>query len=187
MWFSDGIFPGPDALKIIRSGQNFPAYSSYISCICNYFDVTRIPKNLDENTVFLLGMTSKLIYDRIVAVFDKGGFGITVEQFAILGVLWYREGISQQEIAKSVRRDKTTVTRVINTMIRNGLLFRKVDEQDKRIKRIFLTSRGKALQDSTVEASGTVYLQALEGLQLRDITRLNKMLNKIIVNIDSNK
>ena len=72
-------------------------------------------------------------------------------------------------------------------MIRNGLLYRKVDEQDKRIKRIFLTSRGKALQNSTVEASGAVYLQALEGLRLRDITRLNKMLNKIIVNIDSNK
>jgi DNA-binding MarR family transcriptional regulator len=105
--------------------------------------VAHSPKSLDENTVFLLGMASKLIYDRVVEIFRSGRFGITVEQFSILGILWYREGIRQQDIAEAVRRDKTTVARVINTMIRHGLLYRRADEGDKRTKLVFLTQRGK--------------------------------------------
>lgn len=143
------------------------------------------PKSLDENTVFLLGMASKLIYDSVVEIFRSGGFGITVEQFSILGVLWYREGIRQQEIAQAVRRDKTTVARVIDTMIRNGLLYRRTDEGDKRSKLVFLTQQGKNLQEATVNASGQVYLRALEGLKPLEIRQLNLLLHKIIRNTEN--
>ena len=143
------------------------------------------PKSLDENTVFLLGMASKLIYDSVVEIFRSGRFGITVEQFSILGILWYREGIRQQDIAEAVRRDKTTVARVINTMIRHGLLYRRADEGDKRTKLVFLTQRGKDLQEATVNASGQVYLRALEGLKEKEIRQLNKFLHKIIRNTEN--
>jgi DNA-binding MarR family transcriptional regulator len=69
------------------------------------------PASLEDNIIYQTAKLTKLFQGRMEAAFKKAGFTITVEQFTILVLLWYRDGISQQEISEAIDRDKTTVSR----------------------------------------------------------------------------
>ena len=52
------------------------------------------------------------------------------------------DGIPQNDLAFITDRDKTSLTRLISTMERKGLLNRKTCESDKRVNNVFITQKG---------------------------------------------
>ncbi len=142
------------------------------------------PTSIKENIIYQIGLCQQIIYSRISQVFQEKGFEPTVEQFAILTLLWYEDGMNQQQIANQIKRNKTTITRVINTMIRNNLVVRIADKSDKRQRNIHLTHKGRALENEMVEASSKVYLAALDGLTEGQIVACTATLHKILINLE---
>ena len=114
--------------------------------------------------------------------FRNAGYSITTEQFSILAQLWYRDGISQQEIAKVVGRDKTTISRVIDNMIKRNLIHR-VTGSDKRERLIYLTDHGKSVQYELVTISGSLYMQAIESIPSNELLQAINVLSKMTKNI----
>ena len=64
------------------------------------------------------------------------------KQIIHLRVLSLRNGIAQNDLAFITDRDKTSLTRLISTMERKGLLKRKNCKLDKRINNVFITQKG---------------------------------------------
>jgi DNA-binding MarR family transcriptional regulator len=141
------------------------------------------PKSLDENIIFQIGETSKLVHEKVTAIFRKRGFNVTVEQFGVLVLLWYKEGVKQQDIADGLKRNKTTITRIIENMINSNLIVKVPDQLDKRNKLIYLTQKGKALQKEMVEASGLVYYQTLNNITHKDIEKCLVILKQMKKNL----
>ena len=82
----------------------------------------------------------------IQAKFKANSIDLTFEMLQVLGCLWRKEGINQQEIADLTIKDKASMTYLIDNITRRGLVFRQEDEHDRRNKLIFLTEEGKALK-----------------------------------------
>jgi len=141
------------------------------------------PKSLDENIIFQIGETSKLVHEKVTAIFRKRGFNVTVEQFGVLVLLWYKEGVKQQDIADGLKRNKTTITRIIENMINSNLIVKVPDQLDKRNNLIYLTQKGKALQKEMVEASGLVYYQTLNNITHKDIEKCLVILKQMKKNL----
>lgn len=141
------------------------------------------PKSLDENIIFQIGETSRLFHKRVTTIFSERRFNVTVEQFGVLALLWYKEGVKQQDIADGLKRNKTTITRIIENMINSNLIVKVPDQLDKRNKLIFLTQKGKALQKEMVEASGLVYYQALNNILFKDIEKCLVILKQMMKNL----
>lgn len=141
------------------------------------------PKSLDENILYQISETQKLIHDVISQIFNEANFGVTVEQFAILALLWYEEGINQQDIATGLKRDKTTIARVVENMVKNGLVTKVSDSTDRRNNLIHLTTKGRLLQKDMVASSGSVYFDALKGIKQRNIKAGVALLQKIQQNL----
>lgn len=79
--------------------------------------------------------------------FEK--LGITYSQFRVLNCLWKKGGLTQKEILEIICVKPSTLTGVTDILVKKGLVIRRADEVDGRVKRIFLTDEGKALkQDS---------------------------------------
>lgn len=142
-----------------------------------------IPTGLHDNVIYQSGRFTKLFSDQMTEVFRKNGHEITNEQFGILTVLWYKDGISQKEIANTIERDKTTISRVLDSMIKRNLLKRESSSADGRSKLIFLTQRGKQLQNELVGIGGKMYLQAIRDISEEDLNRTLATLQKLIKNI----
>jgi DNA-binding MarR family transcriptional regulator len=145
--------------------------------------MTMIPTGLDDNIIYQTGRFAKNFNDLLTRSFKDAGYNITGEQFSILTVLWYADGVSQQHIASAIERDKTTISRVLDSMIKRNLLVRKPAIEDKREKLIFLTEEGKQLQSVLVQISGAMYLRAINGLSELEIRSILKLLHAMNQNL----
>ena len=69
--------------------------------------------------------------------------GIYPGQIPVLGLLAYKDGLSQREIAEKLRIKPPTVNVTVQRLEKAGFLYREADEKDQRISRIYLTEKGK--------------------------------------------
>jgi DNA-binding MarR family transcriptional regulator len=95
--------------------------------------------------------------------------------------LWNEDGISQQKLADSFSKDKTSMTRLLNNMVKNELIERKQDTDDMRNKKIFLTYKSKLLKKDTIKIAEKTLIDALNGID-HDALRLSKKVLKRINN-----
>lgn len=74
-------------------------------------------------------------------------YGISASEFPLLFEVYQREGITQDELSLMLALDKAAVTRTIQSLTEKGIVERRKDADDHRCNRIFLTEKGRALQE----------------------------------------
>ena len=142
------------------------------------------PRSLNSNTLFLIGEVGKSARDKVIHAINLHGFNISPEQFTILVLLHYNNGINQSEIATTVKRDKTTVSRVIKRMLDSKLITKESPSDDKRANTISITKKGKKIQEKLISITGQIYRSALKGISEEDNILINKALVQILMNLD---
>ena len=71
---------------------------------------------------------------------------ITFELLKIMSLLQRKDGVNQQELADTTAKDKSTMTYLIDNLVKLNLVTRVERDIDRRNKLIFLTGEGKLLQ-----------------------------------------
>ncbi len=142
-----------------------------------------IPTSLKDNIIYQMATITKDVQDQLQLRFKRAGHKVTPEQFHLLTHLWYQDGLFQQDLAEAVGKDKTTISRVLNNMIRNDLVKRETDSDDLRYRRIYLTDYGRKLQDKLVNISGELYFQALQKLKDEDVRHMLKLIDTMRDNL----
>jgi DNA-binding MarR family transcriptional regulator len=108
---------------------------------------------------------------------------ITFEMLEVMGCLWRKDGINQQEIADLTLRDKSSMTYLLDNLVKRKLVRRVEDENDRRNKLIYLTNEGNELREQLNPWVAEVYEMASQGVDVNNlqngITLLNKMINNL--------
>lgn len=140
---------------------------------------------IDKEVVFgmLSGQTTTAINRRLFRDFRAAELNLTPEQFTILLSLFYKDGITQQELANSTFKDKTGITRLLDNLQKQSLIERKVDEVDRRINQIYLTQVGREFLLKAREIALLTMQDALEGLSEDEIRAGEAVLKKIFKNL----
>lgn len=156
-------------------------FAGYQDCRNLVVDTTNMrPASLDQNIIYLCADFSHKFNQALTAAFKQQEIAITAEQFSILVTLWYRDGISQKEISEQLNRDKTTITRVLMNMKKAKLIRQVTDKNDNRANLVYLTPRGKALQQAGVKVAGGLYQQVLKGISRTRLQAGIDILQKMI-------
>lgn len=71
--------------------------------------------------------------------------GIRVTQFMILMALNRSDGMSVNELAELMVMNRTTMGKNLQPLERDGLVEGRIDKEDRRSRRTFLTRKGSAL------------------------------------------
>ncbi|CAL2092592.1 HTH marR-type domain-containing protein [Tenacibaculum sp. 190524A05c] len=101
--------------------------------------------DLEKTLAPWLGKTMKMIDNHIQDLFYEQNISLTKTQWILLKKLHEKDGVAQQELAFLTGRDKTSLTRLVNTMEKKNLVARIPSKSDKRINHIFLTKNGESL------------------------------------------
>lgn len=109
--------------------------------------------------------------------------GVAIGQWAVLLILWTRDGLSQAELARRVAIEPPTMVRTIDRMIRDGLVTQVRDPRDARAVVIHLTDRGRALRDELIPLAADVNARALEGLDADDRATLVRLLATVLASL----
>lgn len=70
-----------------------------------------------------------------------------VGQDNLLARLWAGDGITQMQLCEHLKCEPPTVTNMVKSLEHNGFIIRKRDERDGRVMRIYLTDKGKELEE----------------------------------------
>ena len=122
-----------------------------------------------------------LLRQQIQEKIKENGINLTFEMLEVLSCLWRRDGIIQQEIADYTLRDKSSLTYLLDNLVKRKLVSRVEDGNDRRNKLIFLTQEGLALKDQLYPWAMEVYQAASEKLDETALETAVAVLNQMTV------
>lgn len=105
---------------------------------------------------------------------------ITFEMLEVMSFLWRNDGSNQQEIADQTLRDKSSMTYLIDNLVKRSLVKRTEDGNDRRNKLIFLTDQGKALKEQLHPWVAEVYEKATIDLDLQSLQQSVALLHQMV-------
>ena len=110
--------------------------------------------------------------------------GVAIGQFPILLMLWESEGATQTQLAKSLAVEQPTVANTLKRMMRDGLIERVPDPDDRRQVRIYLTARGRALEPLLTASAEETNEAALAGFTAEERQRFLALVWKAVQNLE---
>ena len=140
----------------------------------------------DINLGILIGQVHRLSTKKFVQSSHNSGLDISMDQWIVLGPIWENEGISHKEISEYCLKDKTSVTKIIDTLEKKNLVVRVPDQLDHRVKRVVLSNKGKELFLKAIPIMELTRDELRDGITEQDIESLRSVLTKIYNNLISN-
>lgn len=108
---------------------------------------------------------------------------LTKVQFIVLKILSEKNNIPQHELAYITERDKTSLTRLMNTLERKGLITRNHCKEDKRIKQVTLTEEGRQMVNAFMPIIESIESVISVDISVDDIKTTIKVLEQVQANI----
>ena len=111
-------------------------------------------------------------------VLDKYSIGLAHQK--VIHLISMYEGISISELLKKLKVTKQSLNRVLKDLIKIDIIFFKKDEQDTRIKHIYLNDKGKKIFNEIFETQKKRIYNALLNSSSEEVINFDTVLNKII-------
>ncbi|HYS37507.1 MAG TPA: MarR family transcriptional regulator [Pseudonocardiaceae bacterium] len=136
---------------------------------------------MDTDFVYLFTKTTKAL--KIVKASLLEEHGVYVGQDFVLRALWDAEGLTPKELAGKLGIAVPTVAKMAQRMEHAGLVSRRRDEHDGRLVRVYLTDRGRAVQEDITRKLAEFEKQAIAGLPASDLDVLEHSLMVVMRNM----
>ena len=111
-------------------------------------------------------------------VLNKYSIGLAHQK--VIHLLSMYEGISISELLKRLKVTKQSLNRVLKDLIKIEAIIFKKDEQDTRIKHVFLNDKGKKIFNEIFEIQKKRIYNALLNSSSEEVINFDKVLKKII-------
>lgn len=116
-------------------------------------------------------------------LFRQAGEEVTPEQWAVLIRLWERNGRPQSDLSDSTFRDRPTMSRILDVMEERGLLQRRVDKDDARVRLVFLTRKGRELERKLVPIVKDIVERMTAGIEDKALVTTRAALRRMFENL----
>jgi DNA-binding MarR family transcriptional regulator len=107
-------------------------------------------------------------------------YGIDGRELAVLNALAGQDPLSQQQIARGLGIDRTTMVALVDALEEKGLVERRPHPGDRRKKVVELTARGQDTRRRATQASEDAERRFLAALDDDDAKRLKEALRALI-------
>lgn len=134
---------------------------------------------------FMIARTHRTMLNTLNQRLVEKGLDITSEQAVIIMRLGIADGMTQQELADAVFKEKSSVKRLIDNLIRKSLIVRIIDQNDKRSKRIYLTHSGKELREKMTLIAISVLQKVYQNIDNQEMETCKKVLTQIFNNLNN--
>lgn len=125
--------------------------------------------NYTEVPLFWINRLSFLSRRALTRRFLSAGHKVSPEEWAILLVLWATGPRSPSGLSDETIKDRSTVTRLIDAMVRKGLVVRRENPDDRRRSDITLTPLGEQMKFELVPIAMELIAQTTSGVPAEDI------------------
>lgn len=104
-----------------------------------------IPFDIEQSVGFKLAKAHQRLFNLIDEQLKP--YGITARQWALLAFLWKQDGLSQTQLAERMESDRATIGGMLDRLEKAGLVERRPCPGDRRAYQLFLSQRGRQLEE----------------------------------------
>lgn len=131
---------------------------------------------------YLLMANHAMLQKKLFA--DIKGLGLSIGQPKVLDFLKDNDGAVQKEIAKGCHIEPASLSTILAGMEKNGLITRKMYENNRRNLNVYMTAKGKAICEQVTENFSNIEKKALSGFTDSEIEDFLACLTKIHNNLE---
>ena len=142
-------------------------------------------QQIDSDLLVLLYDVARMIRRRADHVAGKRG--TTRAQWVVIGRLASRPGLSQAELAGLAEVEPITMARLLDRLESRGLVERRPDQKDRRLRRLFLTEKAQPLLEEVGAFRAEMNEVATRGLDPSALAGLRESLGRIKANLSDDK
>lgn len=136
---------------------------------------------LDNSVGYQVRLTHRLIQRELQSRIAP--YGVQLGMWYLLRVLWEEDGLTQRQLSHRIGIMEPTTLHTILAMERAGLITRARNETDRRKMNVFLTKRGRELQDVLIPVAVEVVNDVVRGFTEEDKQRFLQFLRAIQRNL----
>ena len=111
-------------------------------------------------------------------VLDKHTIGLAHNK--VIHLLSMYEGISISELLKKLEVTKQSLNRVLKDLIKLEIIEFKKDEQDTRVKHVYLNDKGRKISDEIFQTQKKRIYNALLNSKSEEVLNFDRVLHKIL-------
>jgi MarR family transcriptional regulator, organic hydroperoxide resistance regulator len=115
---------------------------------------------------------------------ENGHADISVAYFAVLQALWENDRLSITDLGEKAQLEKSTMTSLIDRMEGAGLVRREDHPTDRRAYQIWLTSRGREIEQKLDEVVSRAYKHLTRGIAEEELQKSIKVCKRLIQNAE---
>jgi len=109
--------------------------------------------------------------------------GLTRAQWWVLANLFRHDGLTQRDLAERMEIGAVTMSGLIDRLEGQGWVKRKDDPSDRRVKRVWLTTKAEDIRKTVVRGANQLNKMSLKGLDDAQIETLVEMMRRIRTNL----
>ncbi len=136
--------------------------------------------DLEKSIGFKINQTANKLnnkYNQLLQSFD-----IAPEQRATLEIIKYEADVNQTKIANILGKDKTTISRTLNTLENKNLITK--SQIDKRTNLIQLTQKGEDILNDSFSSVRDFRKKLTSNLSEEEINQLVSLLEKVALSVE---
>lgn len=120
-------------------------------------------------------------YARILGIFDKKflGMDFSVTEVRIIGEIGRNPKLTAKDLGSYLSVDKGYMSRMLQNLEKQGLIWREKSEKDAREKQLRLTEEGERLNDILEEKANQRILRQIQGVDGEVFRVLQEAMEKI--------
>jgi len=122
------------------------------------------------------------------------GYDLTSDECGVLMLLMQREflqgkqqtdnqGQTHGQMAQTLAKDKAALTRLVNSLHKQGLVSRDADDRDRRIIRVTLTDQGRQAGSHLRGIIEQLHQQVFSGIEQGEFDACRDVLGRVLANI----
>jgi MarR family transcriptional regulator for hemolysin len=148
--------------------------------------IRRQMKKFDyENSIGFVVYSASKTFQKAFDLELRNKIGITITQSKVIFALYLHSGLTQRELADKIGIESPTLVPIIDKMEEDGYVERKLDSQDRRIKRVYTTSKTDSLWDSIMESATQIKKISTKEVSEQEIKSALGIIKKITGNLST--
>ncbi len=132
----------------------------------------------------LIGHLSHRFLRKLDEEFKRQDIALTAEQFRLMTVLWDKDGVSQQTLARLIGRNRASTGKMIDVLEKKSILKRHDHPSDRRLKLIFVSKQGRNLDEKARIIAKEVIEMATKGIPPAELKIVLTHLYSMIKNME---
>lgn len=111
-------------------------------------------------------------------------YNLAPEQNLVMMLLWESDGLTQNQVAEKLNKDKTNIARMSSSLEKKGFIERINCTNDRRSIKLYLTTIGKELKDKVIPITEGFNDIVSSDMTENELLEFERLLSKVNKNIE---